>query len=134
MPNEALVIDAIKLVNEIKQSATSKKKQSDSTQQNQTTAPDKSRKTLVFFCIIVVFFLWVIFMNNSGSITTQRLASAFVGKECNLRSTPSKGKNIIKTIPKGSSVTILENSGEWAKVRYINSEGYIKSNLLSSLR
>jgi len=136
LPDEKRIINAIKMVNEIKQAATTEKSSYStySTQQNQITTPDKSRKTLVILCIIGVFIVWAIFHNSSGSNTTQNLASAFVGKECNLRSTPSKGRNIIKTIPKGGSVTIIENSGEWSKVRYVNSEGYIKSSLLSSLR
>ena len=110
---------------------TKSESKSGSTYSTQTTTPEKSRKPLVILFIIVAFVVWAIFINSKGSNTTLKPTSAFVGKECNLRSTPSKGKNIIKTIPKGGSVTILENSGEWAKVRYINSEGYIKSNLLS---
>lgn len=116
-----------------KQKNTTENKPSDSTysaHQNQTTTPGKSKKALFIFCIIGVFIAWAIFHNNSGSNTTQNLASVFVGKECNLRSTPSKGRNIIKTIPKGSSVTIIENSGVWTKVRYANSEGYINSSIL----
>jgi tetratricopeptide (TPR) repeat protein len=63
---------------------------------------------------------------------TAKTPTNYALNECNLRSSPSKGKNIISTIPKGCTVIVLENKGEWLRVRFNNSEGYLKSYLVST--
>jgi uncharacterized protein YgiM (DUF1202 family) len=55
---------------------------------------------------------------------------AYVEKECNLRIFPSIESDVLSTIPKGSNVKLLEDVGEWTKVRYLYYDGYVKSSLI----
>lgn len=49
-----------------------------------------------------------------------------------IRSKPSRNSSSVGTIAKGQTVTILENAGEWYKIRYQNfTTGYIFSSLVS---
>jgi len=99
-----------------------------------STTKTKSEKSVLFglFGLLIAMAIGIAIFMNSGNKPAPPVATACVGKECNLRSSPAKGKNIIKTIPKGGTVAIIENVGEWSKVRYANSEGFIKSSLLTT--
>jgi len=51
----------------------------------------------------------------------------------NFRTGPSTNNSIIRLLPVNTSVDILENqSNGWSKVRHNNTEGFIRSDLLSS--
>lgn len=96
--------------------------------QADSSSSSKSRFVVVGLIIALIIGASIYALN--GNKSASRVATACVGKECNLRSSPSKGKNVLRTIPKGGNVAVILNDGEWAKVRYADSEGYIKSNLL----
>jgi SH3 domain-containing protein len=96
----------------------------------QADSSSSSKGRFVVIGLIIALIIGASIYAFNGNKSATRVATACVGKECNLRSSPSKGKNVIRTIPKGGSVAVIEHTGEWAKVRYADSEGYIKSNLL----
>ncbi len=43
----------------------------------------------------------------------------------NLRSRASSSAGILRTIPKGKTVTVLSRDGEWSRVSYLGSTGYV---------
>lgn len=88
----------------------------------------------IFYALVFCFLLVMVILNYSTNHKneTQQALTPITIKESNLRSSPAKGNNIISTIPKGSSVTVLEKNGEWLKVRFNNTEGYVKDNLVSA--
>lgn len=63
-------------------------------------------------------------MAQTGTITASQLR---------LRSTPSSAanNNIIKTLPKGTQVEIVEDQGEWLKVSVGGQEGFVSEGFVS---
>ena len=49
----------------------------------------------------------------------------------NLRSTAKSGAKILRTIPQGATVTVLEQSGKWARVTFGADTGYVKLEFLT---
>jgi len=90
-----------------------------------------SMKFIILGVVVIALVIGGYNLINSKPVAPQPI-TYLIAKEANLRSSPSKGKNIIATLPKGSRVTAIENNGEWLKVRFNNAEGYIKSNLAST--
>ena len=48
----------------------------------------------------------------------------------NLRARASSSGNILRTIPKGKTVTVLSREGEWCRVSYLGSTGYVMTSYL----
>lgn len=105
------------------------KKYENRAKRNKIILPILKIATWIFVPLVIVYKLNSCI--NTKSEPT-KIVTYNIVKESNLRSSPAKGKNIVATIPKGSSVTVVENNGEWLKVRVNSKEGYIKSNLVST--
>ena len=52
------------------------------------------------------------------------------GKSCNLRFKANKASQVINKVPYKARVTVLEEKGEWWKVRYRDYTGYMMSQFL----
>lgn len=102
-----------------------------SSSQSVSSDQNKFTKYIVAGVICLVLFIAIGFALTNSKPEAPQPAVQRVTKEANLRSSPVKGKNIVATVPKGSSVTVIENNGEWVKVRFNSTEGYIKSNLVT---
>lgn len=60
---------------------------------------------------------------RTGTVVTQ-------GGRLNIRSAPSMSANIIGQIPNGQTVTILSQSGDWYRINYNGTEGYVSGQFL----
>ena len=56
-----------------------------------------------------------------------------MGSRLNMRSSPSITSPIIRKIPNGSSVTVLERQGNWYKIVYGGQRGYVAKRYLAFL-
>ena len=81
----------------------------------------KNLKKIILVIIIVTYFLISTSLAKTGNINAQ---AARIRKENNTSS------NIITNIYKGEEVEILEESGDWYKVKYQNNTGYIKKEFV----
>ena len=81
----------------------------------------KNLKKIILVIIIVTYFLISTSLAKTGNINAQ---AARLRKENNTSS------NIITNIYKGEEVEILEESGDWYKVKYQNNTGYIKKEFV----
>lgn len=52
------------------------------------------------------------------------------GSTVNLRSGPARSEKLIERVPFGETVTILEDLGEWCKIRWKSATGYMMSNYI----
>ncbi len=52
---------------------------------------------------------------------------AAVKCELNFRSEPKKGDNVIRILPKGHRVTIIEVADKWMKVKASRKTGYVRT-------
>ena len=50
-----------------------------------------------------------------------------IGGSLNLRVEPSTAANIKVRIPDGSEIIVVEDLGEWSRVRHLGLEGYVMS-------
>ncbi|WP_055070182.1 N-acetylmuramoyl-L-alanine amidase [Clostridium massiliamazoniense] len=67
--------------------------------------------------------------NDTNNVPTKE--GTVVTYDLNVRSAPSYSANTLGTIKVGSSVSVIENLGEWSKVKYNNSTGYVLSKYIS---
>ena len=58
-------------------------------------------------------------------------AKVIGGKRVNMRYKPTRASQPINIIPCGAKVTVLEEKGEWWKVRYRDYTGYMMSEFLA---
>lgn len=66
----------------------------------------------------------------SGS-SVQRVA--IKGSVVNVRSKPTTGSSVVKTVGAGTVATVLERAGEWAKLRFSDGKvGYVRRDFLTS--
>ena len=49
----------------------------------------------------------------------------------NARKKPNSKATIVIKVPNGSKVELLENEGEWSRIKYKGKTGYVKSDFLS---
>ena len=82
----------------------------------------RNLKKITFVIIIVTYFLIGTSFAQSGNVNAQ---AARLRKEANTSS------NIITNIYKGEEVEILEESGDWYKVKYQNNTGYVKKEFVT---
>lgn len=55
-----------------------------------------------------------------------------INRDVNLRKGPDNQKRIIRTVPKGETIQLLEKTNEWWwQVEYKGKKGYIASNFIS---
>ena len=52
----------------------------------------------------------------------------------NLRAIASLTASILRTIPRNFTLTVLERGGEWSRVQYLETEGYVMSRYLTFLK
>ena len=79
--------------------------------------------TIIFSVIILI------------SISTQSLAnnkSKIIVETANLRQEASADSKILELISLGETVEIIEQSGEWYKVKYKSIQGYLRNDLLDT--
>jgi len=70
-------------------------------------------------------------LSESGSSSAQAIATLRTIGGVNFRTGPSTNADKIRTLPAGTSVDVLENeSNGWSRVRYKDTVGYIRSDLL----
>ncbi|MFR5265390.1 SH3 domain-containing protein [Clostridium sp.] len=67
--------------------------------------------------------------NHTNNVPTKE--GTVVTYDLNVRSAPSYSANTLGTINVGSSVSVIENLGDWSKVKYNNSTGYVLSKYIS---
>ena len=67
--------------------------------------------------------------NDTNNVPTKE--GTVVTYDLNVRSAPSYSANTLGAIKVGSSVSVIENLGEWSKVKYNNSTGYVLSKYVS---
>ena len=72
--------------------------------------------------IISVLFINISFAANSGKISSETVR---------LRAEPKTDAKVLDLVSVGSDVEILEEQGEWYKVKYKDLTGYIRSDLLT---
>lgn len=88
----------------------------------------KSKRTIK--SIIVMTFIMiasVMFLNMSLAANTAKI----MVETANLRKETSSDSQILAQMSENEDVEIVENSGDWSKVKYKNITGYVKTNLLS---
>ena len=77
----------------------------------------------VFF---IALMIWIIYGVNSFATTgTITVEGARIRKEANTSA------DVVNVAYEGETVEIIEKSGEWYKVKYENSEGYIREDLMA---
>lgn len=54
-----------------------------------------------------------------------------VKKNLHFRETPEKADNIIKILPKDQNVNVIEDQGEWLKVKVGNKSGYVMAEYIA---
>jgi hypothetical protein len=71
---------------------------------------------------------------KSTTTTTQKSsptqAYVVIADTLNIRSGPSSNNKIIGTLKKNDQVNVIKNSGQWWRIKYKNTEGYVRSNYL----
>lgn len=60
----------------------------------------------------------------------KKYATVTGGKPCKMRFKPNKKAQVINIIPFKAKVTVLDEAGEWWKVRYKDITGYMMSQFL----
>lgn len=78
------------------------------------------------------------YISNQYVIKTENMENAIIDGEkystasnLNLRAKASIHSEKLTTIPKGKSVSLINKNGEWYKIQYGNSQGYVNSKYLS---
>src|SRR4030065_2134148 len=82
---------------------------------------------------LVVFLAALSFLYLSATAQTQKTMSVQV-KETQLRATPSHLGKIVTRAPYGARVTIVEERGDWKRVSYGNSRGWLHTSAVTSKR
>lgn len=62
----------------------------------------------------------------------EKFVSTQNGGTLNLRAMPATSSSILARIPNGTSVTIIEEEGEWSKIQYQGTIGYVMSKFLAT--
>lgn len=63
--------------------------------------------------------------------TQEENKNAQVTSTVNLRQSPNTEEdNVLGSIPGGSEIEIIENQGEWSKISYQGTEGFVRSDLI----
>ena len=60
--------------------------------------------------------------------------SIIASESVNLREKPSTEAKVLKLVPMGYEVEALEKSGDWTKVKFEGSTGYVKSEFLETIK
>ncbi len=77
--------------------------------------------------LTILAFICLMFLNMSLAANTAKVRV----KTANLRESASSDASIIVQLPENEEVEVLENSGEWCKVKHNDAEGYLKTELLN---
>lgn len=81
----------------------------------------KKIKKIFILILIILYFLITTSVADTGKVNTQAVR---------IRENADINSNILTNIYLNDEVEILENNGEWCKVRYNNTEGYVKTEFL----
>lgn len=81
----------------------------------------KKIKKIFILILIILYFLITTSVADTGKVNTQAVR---------IRESADINSNILTNIYLNDEVEILENNGEWCKVRYNNTEGYVKTEFL----
>ena len=81
----------------------------------------KKIKKIFILILIILYFLITTSVADTGKVNTQAVR---------IRKSADINSNILTNIYLNDEVEILENNGEWCKVRYNNTEGYVKTEFL----
>ena len=82
----------------------------------------RSLKKIILVIIIVTYFLIGTSLAKTGNVSAQAVR---------LRKEKNTSSDIITNIYKGEEVEILEESGDWYRVKYQNNTGYIKKEFIT---
>ena len=82
-------------------------------------------KSILISTIIITVSL--MFLNMSLAANTGKVSV----ETANLRQSASSESEVLEQLSQNEEVEILENSGEWCKVKYKDLEGYVKADLLN---
>ena len=82
----------------------------------------KSILTLAILSLVSFMFLNMSLAANTAKVLVDT---------ANLRETASSDSRILQQVSLNEEVNVLENSGEWCKVEYKGTTGYLKTDLLS---
>ena len=77
--------------------------------------------TMLIICLISMFFINISFAANTGKIMVET---------ARLREKPDTDSKILELTSQGDEVEILEEDGEWYKVKYNKIIGYIRKDLI----
>ena len=81
----------------------------------------KKIKKIFILILIILYFLITTSVADTGKVNTQAVR---------IRESADINSNILTNIYLNDEVETLENNGEWCKVRYNNTEGYVKTEFL----
>lgn len=81
----------------------------------------KSIIMIAIICISSLFFINICFAADTGKITVET---------AKLREEPNTESKVLELASIGDEVEILDETGEWYKVKYKNITGYIRSDLI----
>ena len=81
----------------------------------------KKIKKIFILILIILYFLITTSVADTGKVNTQAVR---------IRENADINSNILTNIYLNDEVETLENNGEWCKVRYNNTEGYVKTEFL----
>ena len=77
--------------------------------------------TISIICLISMFFINISFAANTGKIIVET---------ARLREKPDTDSKVLELTSEGEQVEILEEDGEWYKVKYNKITGYIRKDLI----
>ncbi len=77
--------------------------------------------TMLIICLISMFFINISFAANTGKIIVET---------ARLREKPDTDSKVLELTSQGEEVEILEEDGEWYKVKYNKITGYIRKDLI----
>lgn len=77
--------------------------------------------TISIICLISMFFINISFAANTGKIIVET---------ARLREKPDTDSKVLELTSQGEAVEILEEDGEWYKVKYNKITGYIRKDLI----
>lgn len=96
----------------------------------QMSRPRSSATPKVIFVVIILLIGWYVFSTNNSPKSTNTSQVLTIKTSANLRSGPSKDSSVVASVNEGETVEFITRDGNWYKVKYNNSEGYIHKNLL----
>jgi cell wall-associated NlpC family hydrolase len=87
----------------------------------------KIKKLFIALPVVILFFLL-----TAGFVYAENIGTGTItGDSVNVRSNPDTSAKVIIQLAKGAKVNILANEGDWCKVTYSDSTGWIFSQFLT---